>query len=146
MPARIGIVFDWLWPPKAWQALQTRAGGARGPASGPAAAVPATAITRSRLMMKGIAWSFPTGLAEHVLPDAVGPTHGVLRPHLRLAGRELLLDLDDFAAVDLVAVDDRDGLPIAHPAVAGVAGRHRRHLVFVGEARHPGPADPPHCG
>src|SRR2546422_4509195 len=144
MPARIGIVFDWLWPPKPWQALQTSAWGAPGPSSGPAAAVPATAITRSRLMMKGIALSFPTGLAEHVLPDAVGPTHGVLRPHLRLAGRELLLDLDDFAAVDLVAVDDRDGLPIAHPAVAGVAGRHRRHRLVVEQARHRDRADLPH--
>src|SRR5262245_944230 len=40
-----------------------------------------------------------TTLAEHVLPDAVGPSDRVLRPHLGLAGRELLLDLHDLAAL-----------------------------------------------
>src|SRR5437660_12227073 len=62
-------------------------------------------------------------LAEHVLPDTVGPPNRVLRPRFRLARRELLLDLDHFAALDLVAVDHRDRLFVAHPAVAGVPRR-----------------------
>ena len=49
----------------------------------------------------------------------------------RLRGRELLLDLDDLAVVDAVAVDDGDRLAVAHPAVAGVAGRHVRHRPAV---------------
>src|SRR2546427_11429952 len=54
--------------------------------------------------------SFACRLGEHVLPDTVGPPDRVLRARFRLARRELLLDLDDLAALDLVAVDDRDRL------------------------------------
>src|SRR5437899_2735080 len=145
MPARIGMVFDWLWPAKPWQALQTSAWGAPGPSSGPAAAGTVSPSARSRLIrMIGITLSFPAGLAEHVLPDAVGPRDRVLRPQLRLAGSELLLDLNDLAALDLVAVDDRDGFPVAHPAVAGVAGRHRLHRLVVEQADDRDRADLPH--
>ena len=42
-----------------------------------------------------------------------------------LGRRELLLDLHDLAVLDLVRVDHRDGLAVAHPAIAGVAGRQR---------------------
>src|SRR3989441_13228086 len=62
-------------------------------------------------------------LREHVLPDAGRPADCVLSPLGRLAGRELLLDLDDLAALDLVRVDDRDRLVVVDPAVAGVARR-----------------------
>src|SRR2546428_2464114 len=137
MPARIGMVFDWLWPAKPWHALQTSAWGAPGPSSGPAAAGPGSPNTRSRLIrMIGITLSFPAGLAEHVLPDAVGPPDRVLRPHLGLAGSELLLDLEDLAALALVAVYHRAGFPVAHPAVARVAGRHRRNRLVVEQVDH----------
>ena len=49
MPARIGIVFDWLCPANPWHALQTIAVEAPGPSSGPAAAGPVSARS-SRLM------------------------------------------------------------------------------------------------
>src|SRR3989442_11418276 len=138
------MVFDWLGPAKPWHALQTSAGGAPGPSSGPAAAGTVSPSARSRLIrMIGITLSFPAGLAEHVLPDAVGPPDRVLRPHLRLARGELLLDLNDLAALDLVAVDDRDGFPVAHPAVARVAGRHQRHRLVVEQAGHRDRAEPP---
>src|SRR5262249_57277632 len=139
MPARIGIVFDWLWPANPWHALQTTAVEAPGLSSGPAAAGPARARSSRLMRTIGITLSLSSaalGLAEHVLPDAVGPSDRVLCPHLGLAGRELLLDLHDLAALDLVRVDDRDGLPVADPAVAGIAGRHRGHRLVVEQADH----------
>src|SRR4030095_5508222 len=86
------------------------------------------------------------GLSEHVGPDTICPPDCVLRPSLRLPRRELLLDLDDLAAFDLVAVDDGDRFLVADPAVAGVPGRHRRHRPAVEQARHRDRADLAHRG
>src|SRR4029077_8863577 len=110
-------------------------GGARGggPPEGPRGAV---------LSVMGPYHS--PALAEHVLPDTVGPPQRVLRARFRLTRRELLLDLDDLAALDLVAVDDRDRLAVTDPAVAGVPRRHRGHGLVVEQARDRDRADLPH--
>src|SRR5262245_22432459 len=83
-------------------------------------------------------------LAQHVRPNTVRPADRILSPSFRLARSELLLDLDHLAALDLVAVDDRDRLAIADPAVAGVPRRHRRHGLVVEQARDGDRADLPH--
>src|SRR5438093_718379 len=54
MPARIGMVFDRLCPPKPWHALQTSACDAPCVSSGPAHATPAVMSTSSRLVMSPI--------------------------------------------------------------------------------------------
>src|SRR5437870_4426013 len=63
-------------------------------------------------------------LRQHVGPDALPPALRALRDGDALGGRELLLDLDHLVVLDLVRVHHRDGLFVADPAVAGVAGRH----------------------
>src|SRR5712664_1181871 len=136
MPASTGIVLDGLWPPGPWQALQTSALGAPGVSNGPAQAAPASVSTKISVRMVGIARSLSAGLAEHVVPDAGRPPDRVLRPLLRLAGGELLLDLHDLAALDLVRVDDRDRFPVADPAVARVARCELQRLLAVQEVHH----------
>ncbi|PYN14816.1 MAG: hypothetical protein DME05_14040 [Candidatus Rokuibacteriota bacterium] len=56
IPARIGIVFDGLCPPKPWQALQAKALVAPGASSGPAATAGASR-RRRRQTRVGIAFS-----------------------------------------------------------------------------------------
>src|SRR2546428_12375103 len=100
----IGMVFDGLWPPKPWQALEASARVAPGASSGPAATAGASRSRSRRLTRVGIAFSLfiaaprPAGpqprdglrrapriaaLTKDVLPDAGGPADRVLRPRLR---------------------------------------------------------------
>src|SRR5262245_34489782 len=133
MPAMIGIVFDGLCPPIPWHALHVSAFVAPGASSGPADAAPAASSTTSKpsttLMIVLLA------LREPVIPDARSPADRVLAELHALSRRQLLLALDDFAAVDAVRVHHRNRLAVVDPAVAGIARRHLGRLLAAEQAR-----------
>src|SRR6202521_3971560 len=100
MPARIGIVLDGLCPLIPWHALHVNTLVAPGASSGPAneelAAISTTSKASITLMISLLA------LRQHVVPDTGGPPDRVLAELRARPRRELLLDLDDLAAFDLV--------------------------------------------
>src|SRR5574341_418809 len=116
MPARVGIESDRLLPPAPWQALQVKTLENPGASTGPAAAALETPVARraSRTRAKPAPVRSPYRVLiaascsrQDVVPDAAGPADRVLTARLALRGRELLLDLDDLAVLDLVGVDHR---------------------------------------
>src|SRR6185436_18841416 len=133
----MGMVSPRLFPPKPWQALQTSAFCAPGPSSGPARAAELARSSAPRAAPRsnhdGVRIAVSFSLPEDVVPDAGPPRERVLGDRDGGARGELLLDLDNLAGVDAVGVDDGDGLPVADPAVAGVAGSQERRLLPVQE-------------
>src|SRR4029453_9475948 len=125
MPAMIGMRSDRLLPAAPWHAEHVSDLAKPGSSSGPPDAVPASAPQASPMvtaMKRFIAGIRPSeDLGENVVPDALGPAERALGHAHALRGGELLLDLDHLAVLDLVRVDDGDGLAVAHPAIAGIA-------------------------
>src|SRR6185503_8405176 len=128
----MGMASERLLPFTPWQAAQvmTLASGesngpgaeagpwARAGAAGSTIANPASTTTARRRMVD---MGSPC-LSDHVGPDALRPALGPGRHRRVLGRRQPLLDLHHLAALDLVRVDHRDRLRIAHPAIAGIAG------------------------